>query len=613
MKKKVIITGTVIFAVLLVLGIGLESSSNSDDSTKTATVNDTYNDIADDSVQNGAEAVESDENAVQAIKEGHYSEYPSQPIGEAFDRFFENTQWTSSSTTVTFVGDYQDAEGKKTIGIQYELDSSTGRYRYSSMSIGGTIDKKGSNVASGVQYPQMMRAVFDEQEVPVVELSENDASDIKGMWIAKPMGQDMYSTEVIFIKDVNDDVIEFETAYCVAYIDSGWTWMIARSDEGTSSLTSSDVSGVKCFYADGENVYVDDGVLYYGYYGNDNMKMYKTSFCSLEEVIMYYRSDYDVDSLRDNKDDTGFVIANPIKTYMDEFVEVIPSEYDRLDTEWHKKTNYFEYVNEYERLDSVTFYDAGNGLMGISYRYTYDDTDETEQNRLFIDTAQYDVNEKNGIVYQILEYQPIESPDYMDADYDEAYEENYGYEGHPGFYKVEDSYITYYSKSIDFDARIIIQIDIGLGQFSLMNGSMLFDGGQRNIDVPSIDFDATANLYDEAKVNLEEQESDRSPIIQESPQSGETIDIKWYKSYSHFQSAAGTDLEIVYYDDGYFELAFDGLTADSMYYEYDFDSENGGSCLYYKADEGIRFRYYPSKKIIEVVDAPYDGEYECMD
>lgn len=127
-------------------------------------------------------------------------------------------------------------------------------------------------MASGVQYPQMMRAVFDEQEVPVVELSENDASDIRGMWIGKPIGQSMYSLEVIFIKDVSNGVVEFETVYCVANDDSDWMWKISRSDEGTSSLTNSDVSGVKCFYADGENVYVDDGVLYYGNYGSENMK-----------------------------------------------------------------------------------------------------------------------------------------------------------------------------------------------------------------------------------------------------------------------------------------------------------------------------------------------------
>jgi len=59
-----------------------------------------------------------------------------------------------------------------------------------------------------------------------------------------------------------------------------------------------------------------------------------------------------------------------------------------------------------------------------------------------------------------------------------------------------------------------------------MNGSMLFDEGQRDIDVPNIDFAATANLYDEAKVNLEEQEGEQNPIIQESSQSGETIEFE---------------------------------------------------------------------------------------
>ena len=586
MKKKVIIVVSVIFVVLIGFGIigGLESSPDTtNSSTETVAVNDTSNDIADDSVKKETEAVESDEDAVKAIKEAHFSEYPSQPIGEAFDRFFENAQWTSSSTTVTFIGDYQDAEGKKTIGIQYELDSSTGRYRYSSMSIGGAIDKKGSNVASGIQYPQMMRAVFDEQEVPVVELSENDASDIKGMWIGKPIGQSMYSTEVIFIKDVNNDVIEFETAYCVANDDSDWTWKIARSDEGTSSLTDSDVSEIKCFYADGENVYVDDGVLYYGNYGSDNMKMYKTSFRSLEEVIMYYRSDYDVSSLRDNRDDTGFVVANSIKTYMDEFVEVIPDEYDIVDPEWYSKTNRFEYTDDYGFGHGVTFSITDDGLLGIMFQ-DWDENGEyftalPEQQGVicYIDTSNYEVNSKNGLVY------PVFTQSYEDGD------ENY-------------NYLTYYSRNIYDDGRIEFHIEDGM--------------------TPKYEVYYAVGLVESDKIEIhrpEESEEDNGTFEQGSgnaeikfePIEGESADSSWYKTYSHFQSATGTTLEIIYYDDGYFELAFDGLTADSMYYEYDF--ENEGSCLYYKADEGIRFRYYPSKKMIEVADAPYDGEYECMD
>lgn len=586
MKKKVIIVVSVIFVVLIGFGIigGLESSPDTtNSSTETVAVNDTSNDIADDSVQKETEAVESDEDAVKAIKEAHFSEYPSQPIGEAFDRFFENAQWTSSSTTVTFIGDYQDAEGKKTIGIQYELDSSTGRYRYSSMSIGGAIDKKGSNVASGIQYPQMMRAVFDEQEVPVVKLSENDASDIKGMWIGKPIGQSMYSTEVIFIKDVNNDVIEFETAYCVANDDSDWVWKIARSDEGASSLTDSDVSEIKCFYADGENVYVDDGVLYYGNYGSENMKMYKTSFRSLEEVIMYYRSDYDVSSLRDNRDDTGFVVANSIKTYMDEFVEVIPGEYDIVDPEWYSKTNRFEYTDDYGFGHGVTFSITDDGLLGIMFQ-DWDENGEyftalPEQQGVicYIDTSNYEVNNKNGLVY------PVFTQSYEDGD------ENY-------------NYLTYYSRNIYDDGRIEFHIEDGM--------------------TPKYEVYYAVGVVESDKIEIhrpEESEEDNGTLEQGSgnveinfePIEGESADSSWYKTYSHFQSATGTTLEIIYYDDGYFELAFDGLTADSMYYEYDF--ENEGSCLYYKADEGIRFRYYPSKKMIEVADAPYDGEYECMD
>lgn len=584
MKKKIIGIVAAIFVVLIGLGIigGLESSPNTNSSTETSAVNDISNDVADDTIQNKTEAVESDEDAVKAIKEGHFSEYPSQPIGEVFDSFFENAQWTSSSTTVTFIGEYQDAEGKKTVGIQYELDSSTGRYRYSSMSIGGAVDKKGSNVASGVQYPQMMRAVFDEQEVPVVELSENDVSDIKGMWIGKPIGQSMYSTEVIFIKDVSNGVVEFETAYCVANDDSDWMWKISRSDEGTSSLTNSDVSGVKCFYADGENVYVDDGVLYYGNYGSENMKMYKTSFRSLEEVIMYYRSDYDVSSLRDNRDDTGFVIANSIKTYMDEFVEVIPSEYDIVDPEWYSKTNRFEYADDYGFGHGVTFSITEDGLLGIMFQ-DWDENGkyfttlpEQQDVMCYIDTSDYEVNSKNGLVY----------PLYV-IDYEAS--ENY-------------NYLTYYSRNIYDDGRIEFHIEDGM--------------------TPKYEVYYAVGLVESDKIEIhrpEESEEDNGTLEQGSgnaeinlePIEGESADSSWYKTYSNFKSADGTTLEIIYYDDGYFELAFDGLTADSMYAEHDF--ENEGSCLYYKADEGIRFRYYPSKKMVEVVDAPYAGEYEYVD
>lgn len=583
MKKKIIGIVVAIFVVLIGLGIigGLGSGQNTNSSTEKSVVNDTSNDIVTDAVQNETETVESDKDAVKAIQEAHFSEYPSQSIGEAFDRFFENAQWTSSSTTVTFIGDYQDAEGKKTIGIQYELDSSTGRYHYSSMSVGGAIDKKGSNMASGIQYPQMMRAVFGGQEVPVVELSENDASDIKGMWIGKPIGQSMYSTEVIFIKDVNNDVIEFETAYCVANDDSDWIWKIARSDEGTSSLTKSDVSGIKCFYADWENVYVDDGVLYYGNYGSDNMKMYKTSFRSLEEVIMYYRSDYDVSSLRDNRDDTGFVIANSIKTYMDEFVEVIPSEYDIVDPEWYSKINRFEYTDNYGFGHGVTFSITEDGLLGIMFQ-DWDENGEyfttlPEQQGMicYIDTSDYEVNSKNGLVY----------PLYV-IDYEVS--ENY-------------NYLTYYSRNIYDDGRIEFHIEDGMTpKYEVYYAVGLVESEKIEIQKP-----------EKSEEDNETLETSGNATINFEPTEGESIDSSWYKTYSNFQSAEGTTLEIIYYDDGYFELAFDGLTADSMYYEYDFDNE--GSCLFYKADEGIRFRYYPSKKMIEVVDAPYDGEYEYMD
>lgn len=60
------------FCCVTGIGDSLGSSSNSDDSTETLAVNNTLNDTVDDTVQNKTDKAESDENAIKAIKEGHY-------------------------------------------------------------------------------------------------------------------------------------------------------------------------------------------------------------------------------------------------------------------------------------------------------------------------------------------------------------------------------------------------------------------------------------------------------------------------------------------------------------------------------------------------------------
>lgn len=376
MKKKVLAILMTGLLAITTVSCGTSGDDKATDSGGNSEIQSTQEESGDSAVVTDA--------SLTVIKEGHFSEWPGKTIGEAFDSFFENGSWSAASDAVLFTGDYKDTEGSKTVGIRYKPDSASGLLCFDGISVDGEMKKDRSNEVDAIYYPQLMRAVFQGAEIPVIKQTpEGDYDSLLGMWVGVPYGQAPYlSSEVIHIKNVNGDVLEYETAYCGCNgaIDS--EWKIGRTTDGTVGITDSDVSGIKSFQADGENVYID-GDLFYGNYGSDHMRLYRTSFTSFEEVIMYFRGNYEYETMEYTKNDVGFIIAEPIRTYDREFAEVIPSEYDVVEPEWYKQINCFELDDEESKemgyKYQVVFGEMDNGLLALTYRVVSDEQNEMEE------------------------------------------------------------------------------------------------------------------------------------------------------------------------------------------------------------------------------------------
>ncbi len=548
MRTKKILSAVLAITMCCLAMVGC--SSNSAESTEST------NNIVETASDETRDINISDDELISFIKEGHFSEYPGKTIGDAFAAFFKNGEWSAEKGTVLFTGDFEDAEGEKTVGIRYNWNPDNETCFYDYMALGGDANGKSSNVVKEEQYPQLMRAVFANEAIPTVKVFDEDDEydNLKGVWLSRPLGvSSTCAALIINVKNVDEEHIEYEAGYCFLGFRNNFAggeeldeWTLSSSEEVDEKTNNSDIS-------------IRGNELFWTYDDTSERQLYKTSFRTLEEALEYYRSEYDENVIDTYGDGRGNV-TKPIRTPREEFCRVISSEYDKLDPEWYTKINCFEYTNNYERTDSVTFYDAGNGLLGISYSYTFQDTEKTEQNRVFIDPTQYDVDDRNGVVYQILEY--TENEDKEDECVDEEYERNYGYSGYPGFYKLDDSYITYYPRSMDDEPRIYIQVDSGLGEFGFfMDGITLYDGGNKEVSVSQPDADVAADT-----------EGKRIEDGDEEAQQSLDFDVEWYKKTSNFASNDGTTLEIFWYDDG--ELNFD-VSDGISYYGKDYDYSIG--------------------------------------
>jgi hypothetical protein len=117
-----------------------------------------------------------------------------------------------------------------------------------------------------------------------METEKKESGVYEGMWLSVPLGQVYYNinAEAIWIKSVSNNSIQYETCYFLGTpVDVGgnYSWSIERHTADISDIIASDVEGIECFYADGENVYLDNGKLYFGKYQNDSLVLVKMVLC----------------------------------------------------------------------------------------------------------------------------------------------------------------------------------------------------------------------------------------------------------------------------------------------------------------------------------------------
>jgi hypothetical protein len=83
-------------------------------------------------------------------------------------------------------------------------------------------------------------------------------------------------------------------------------------------------------------------------------------------------------------------------------------------------------------------------------------------------------------------------------------------------------------------------------------------------------------------------------------------DPEWYKTYTYFTNdETGTSLEMIWYDNGYLDMAFDGLTACSTDGQYLLE----GNGMVYQLDDGGTLAYNLVNHGVQVTGNDYAGTY----
>lgn len=130
----------------------------------------------------------------------------------------------------------------------------------------------------------------------------------------------------------------------------------------------------------------------------------------------------------------------------------------------------------------------------------------------------------------------------------------------------------------------------GLGQF------FCYDGDFSNMNITSSSEETTS-------------ESATADTESAPAEATEQPDPEWYKTYTNFSNnETGVTLEVIWYDDGYFDLAFDGGTACSSDGQYSVE----GNDMVYQLTDGGTLDYSLTDHTVQISGNDYAGEYSPM-
>lgn len=382
-----------------------------------------------------------------------------------------------------------------------------------------------------------------------------------GMWITVPFGQVGYTlnAEAIWIKKIENNMVEYETAYLAGRTDSVQTseadyeWSVERHTTGTSEVTESDVAGIKCFNADNENIYLGTDKLYFGKYQNEDLGMVETGFESFDECIYYYDCDYGYCSNIEG----GVTLAKHGIN-----IHFMDDEY------WYLRFKKFTNGKKYIEIQDTT----GNSEPWMCCQCFSEDS--IPGLATWYTNLMYDkVGESGAFIYN------------SQKTYDPEY-----------------SYTLYYNPS---DRRIHIETE---------NAEVAGDYYYEDIPNDSEWKDILTETGEENESELDKGISGSDENSTETDNSVETDKNMWYLDYDSFYHVrVGDELSVYAMNDALLFVSFFGVNGDSMEWELNLEPDDTGSegeLIYYYGKD-FSLSYYPSDHhiYIETSDDLYSGEY----
>lgn len=381
-----------------------------------------------------------------------------------------------------------------------------------------------------------------------------------GMWLTMPSGQEGYqiSAEGIWIKSASENQIEYETAYFIGNPDSdshrNYTWSILRHTAGTSEVTESDVAGIKCFNADGENIYLGTDKLYFGKYQNEDLEMVETGFESFDDCIYYYNCDY---GYCYNIEGGVTLAKHGIN------IHFMDDEY------WYLRFKKFTNGNKYIEIEQDTTGSSGTWMSCQCFS-----EDSIPGLASWYANLMYDkIDESGAFIYNL---QKTYDPEY--------------------------SYTLYYYPS---DCHIHIETEN-----AQVAGDYYYE------DIPN-DSEWKDILTETGKENESELDKGISGSNENSTIADNSVETNlnmWFLDYDSFYHVrVGDELSVYAMNDALLFVSFSGVNGDSMEWELNLEPDDAGSDgeLIYYYGKDFSLSYYPSDHhiYIETSDDLYSGEY----
>lgn len=407
----------------------------------------------------------------------------------------------------------------------------------------------------------------EEKDEPIA-LAQNKSEDIDytGIWLTVPLGQVGYTlnAEAIWIKNIENNMVEYETAYLSGRTDSVYTsgadyeWSLERHTDGIADITVTDITGINGFFADKETIYMDKNELVFGIYDSADMRMVKTKFQSFDECIDYYNIDYGKNFSKNN-----VILKHGIN-------------------DDYKSDNYWYYY--YQNFLSP------DSQRKVSVSLTLWDEYNDDERSLFIVLW----NERMQRCITLLTRL------------------NYNEVGEDGAY----IYYPYHT----IPSEIVAATDTESFEYILK-----YYPTDHHIEVESADQYA-AGVYDCADEIVEYDDVQEDSISESYETDNETLtnniddtsiseeDNLWFLNYDSFYHVrAGDELSVCAMNDALLLVSFYGINGDSMDWELDMEPNEIGSDgeLIYYYGKDFRLNYYPSDHhiYIETSNDIYSGEY----